>query len=117
MITYGMPNVMSAVMAWARPTNVYLVLKRQQDFKTIETFINRTVNMIRQPSNQTLEMKVDGQRKWIDEIIYTEAALELKVDDVIIFNCENGERFRVMDKVDWSANGFIEYKIKSDYKK
>jgi hypothetical protein len=73
--------------------------------------------MMRQPINQTLEMKPEGQRSWIDEVIYAETSLELKVDDIIMFSCDGCEKYRVMEKTDWSAYGYVEYKIKSDYKK
>lgn len=117
MITNAWPNIGFTVMAWARPTLVYIVCKRQQDFKTVESLIERNVKMMRQPIGQDLEMKTEGQRKWIDEIIFAECSLELKPDDIIMFGCETGEKFRVVSKTDWSQYGYVEYKLKSDYKK
>lgn len=109
------PNIQFGVMAWAKPTEVYCVGKRQQDFKVIESMSMQTVKLMRQPKLQPLEMKSEGQRRWIDETVYAEPQLNLKVDDIILFGCPTGKRYRVMDKVDWSQYGYIEYSIKSDY--
>lgn len=116
MIYAGLPNLQSAVMAWAQITNVYVVCKRQQDFKTVESYILRSVRMVRIPTNQPLDMKREGQRRWNDEKIYSEISLDLKVDDIIAFGCEGCERFRVMEKIDYSQYGYFEYSIRSDYK-
>jgi hypothetical protein len=116
MITNSYPSVAQAVMAWARPTKVYLVCKRQEDFKTVESYKMYTAKLMRQSAGQPLEMKTEGQRRWNNEIVYAETSLELKVDDVIIFDCEQGERFRVMEKINWAIYGYIEYKILSDYR-
>lgn len=116
MITHAFPNIAQAVMAWARPTNVYIVCKRQQDFKTVETYNLETVKLMRQSAGQPLEMKTEGQRSWNNEVVYAEPKLQLKVDDVITFDCEKGERFRVIEKIDWSMYGYIEYRLRGDYK-
>lgn len=116
MITNAYPSVAQAVMAWARPMKVFVVCKRQVDFKTVESLKLNTIRAMRQSAGQPLEMKMEGQRRWNNEVLYAETALALQVDDVIIFDCETNERYRVMEKIDWSPYGYIEYKIRSDYK-
>lgn len=109
------PNMRSAVMAWAEPTVVFIVAKRLTDYKTTESYFKTTVNLFRVPTGQQLEMKTEGQRRWNTETIYSDNALDLKVDDIIIFECESGKKFRVMNKTDWNQFGYVEYQVTSDY--
>ena len=106
----------AAVMAWAVPTEVWVTGKRQVDYKTVESNFQKTVRMFRVPSGQPLDMSSDGQRKWNSETIYADNTLELKVDDIIIFNSEASPRYRVINKVDWKAFGYFEYTVVSDYR-
>jgi len=110
------PNMRSAVMAWAVPTTVFVSAKRQVDFKTVESYFEKTVNMFRVPTGQQLEMKHEGQRRWNTETIYADNQLDLRVDDIIIFDCADGQKFRVMNKTDWNQFGYVEYHVTSDYR-
>jgi len=110
------PNMRSAVMAWASPTTVFVSAKRQVDFKTVESYFEKTVNMFRVPTGQQLDMKPEGQRRWNTETVYSDNQLDLRVDDIIIFECAEGQKFRVMNKTDWTQFGYIEYQITSDYR-
>lgn len=109
------PNMHAAVMAWASPTLVYVIGKRMVDFKTVESYTEHQVNLVRIPSGQQLDMKPEGQRRWNMETIYADNAFDLRVDDNITFDCINSQRFRIMNKTDWSQYGFIEYQVISDY--
>ena len=109
------PNMRSAVMAWAEPTVVFISAKRQNDYKTTESYFQVTVSLFRVPTGQQLEMKAEGQRRWNTETIYADNALDLKVDDIIIFECQSGKKFRVMNKTDWNQFGYVEYQVTSDY--
>jgi len=110
-------NMHDAIMAWAKPTTVFVVAKRQVDFKTVESYFEKRVNLFRVPTGQNLDMNKEGQRRWRNVTIYTDNSLDLRVDDIIFFDCSTGERFRVMSKMDWSEYGFIEYDLTSDYSK
>lgn len=109
------PNLNSAIMAWAKPTNIFIAAKRLHDFKVIESYFEKTVSIFRVPTGQQLEMKHEGQRSWNNETIYTDNSLDLKVDDIIIFECAESQKFRILNKTDWSQYGFNEYHITSDY--
>lgn len=104
-------------MAWASDTKVFIVAKRQNDYLTEEIYFEKNVKMFRVPTGQNLEMKPEGQRKWNNETIYADISLDLKVDDIIIFDCVSGQRFRVLSKTDWNQFGYVEYAILSDYAK
>ena len=110
------PNMRSAVMTWAEPTVVFISAKRSTDYKTTESYFKSTVNLFRVPTGQQLEMMHEGQRKWNTETIYADASLDLKVDDIIIFECADGQKFRVLNKTDWSTFGYVEYHVTSDYR-
>lgn len=110
------PNMRSAVMAWAVPTEVWITAKRQVDYKTVESTFQKTIHLFRVPTGQQLEMKLEGQRRWNAETIYADAELDLRVDDVIIFDSETSPKYRVINKVDWNAFGYAEYSILSDYR-
>ena len=109
------PNMKSAVMAWAVPTKIFVVCKKQLDFKTVEYLVEKTVKMVRIPSGQDLAIKKEGQRKWNDETVYTGTDLDLKVDDMIIFDCEEGFKFRIMNKISYNDFGFIQYDLTSTF--
>lgn len=110
------PNMNSAVMAWAKPTTIYVVGKRLHDYKTVETFYEHRMKVFRVPSGQQLEMKPEGQRAWNKETLYTDTKYGLDVDDVIFFDCKESEGFRIVNKTDYSQFGFIQYDIVSDYR-
>jgi hypothetical protein len=111
------PNMRQAVMAWAEDTKVFIVGKSQQDFKTIESYYEQTVKMVRIPSAQNLEMKMEGERRWNYETIYADHSLDLKVDDIIVFGCTSSNKFRVVNKIDYTKFGYIQYEVVSDYSK
>lgn len=109
------PNLNSAVMAWATPTDVFIIGKRIVDYKTIESMYQKNVKLFRVPSGQQLDMKREGQRAWNNETVYADVSLDLNVDDIIIFQDPSCKKYRIMNKTDWSQFGFIEYQITSDY--
>ena len=109
------PNMRSAVMAWAIPTKIFIVCKKQVDFKTEEYLVEKNIKLVRVPSGQDLEMKKEGQRKWNDETIYSSTDLDLKVDDMIIFECISGSKFRIMNKINFNDFGFIQYDLTSTF--
>jgi hypothetical protein len=105
----------AAVMVWARQTKIFITAKRTQDFKVEESYFEKTAKIFRVPTGQALEMKPEGQRKWNTERLYADNALDLKVDDIIIFECIESQKFRVVNKTDWNQFGFVEYSITSTY--
>lgn len=109
------PNIGSAVMAWAIKTTVFVNAKYLDDYETKEFFIEKTANIFRVPTGQALDMKPIGQRRWNNEIIYADTSLDLSVDDVIYFDCNDQQKFRVINKTDYTNFGFTEYQIQSDY--
>lgn len=63
--------------------------------------------------DERLEAKPEGQRSW--EWIWIHAksgTLNLETADKVIFN---NKRYKVMEKKDYSLNGFVEYQLVRDY--
>lgn len=112
-----LPNMMSTIQSWARLTKVFVVAKRQVNFQTVESLYMKETLLFRCPTGQKLEMKWEGQRKWNTETIYTDTTIDLKVDDVIMIGCDKSEKYRIMNKTDWSPYGFQQFEIMSDYRK
>jgi len=102
-------------MAWAKPTTVFVTAKRQQDFKTVESYFEKRVNLFRVPTGQNIDMRKEGQRRWNTETVYADADLDLKIDDIIFFDRKDSEKFRVKTKTDWNQFGYVEYQVISDY--
>lgn len=115
MMNSQFPNINAAVMAWAKDTRVFITAKRTQDYKVEESYFEKNVKIFRVPTGQSIEMKPEGQRKWNTERLYSDNSLDLKVDDIIIFECVESQKFRVVNKTDWNQFGFIEYSITSTY--
>ena len=107
----------SAVMAWAEETTVFITAKRQVDFKTVESYLEKRVNLFRVPTGQDLDMNKEGQRRWNTETVYADTSLDLKIDDIIFFDSKDSEKFRVINKTDYNAFGFVEYHVISDYRR
>jgi hypothetical protein len=109
------PNLRSAVLAWAKPTTIFIAAKKQRDFKTYETYYQYNLLLFRVPSSQNLEFKREGQRAWNEETIYTDTSLILNTDDIIYFESTESERFRIISKIDYKNFGYMQYEIKSDW--
>jgi hypothetical protein len=112
----GFPNMQQAVLAWAKETTIFIVAKSQKDFKTVESYYQKTAKIMRVPTGQPLQMKREGQRGWNSETVFAENSLVLKIDDIIVFDCETGQKFRVINKTDYSQFGFVEYQLTADYR-
>lgn len=108
-----LPDVSDVLPDWFQTLTFQLVTKSQVEYETIETLTTVTTQGVRQPmSAQRLEMKPEGQRAWRWETIHCLPDLQLKVDDIIVFN---GIRYRVMHRWNWAEYGYLEYEICQAY--
>lgn len=113
----SLPDMRKAVLHWSKLTTVFIVTKSLVEYETIETIRQQTVKLMRAPTGQDLEMKPEGQRAWNSEIVFSDITLELNPDDIIIFDCIDSKRYRVVSKTDYAQFGYLEYKVLSDYSK
>lgn len=110
----GMPNMASTLNGWEVPLSLIKVIQNvsEGDLVTTEKEIN-FMGVWQPLRDEQLELKPEGQRSWEWVWIHAKASeLNLETADKVIFN---NKRFKVMDKKDYSLNGFVEYHLCRDY--
>lgn len=111
---FSFPNLSSTLLGWEVPLTLEKVYQDvvEGDF----TYTTQKINFkgVWQPlKDEALELKPDGQRSWEWYWIHAvTGTLNLETADKIIFN---GEHYKVMEKKDYSLNGFVEYQVIKDY--
>jgi hypothetical protein len=106
-----LPNVFSAISAWAQELKFVLVCKTLEDLIVTESFIPKQVRGARIPFKaQALYMRPIGERAWKWETIFASPSLDLEVGDEIIFG-EGETRYRVMERRDFAEYGYREFDI------
>ena len=110
----NMPNMANTLSGWQAPLQLVRITQTMSegDVEYSEELI--TFQGVWQPlKDEQLQFKPEGQRSWSWFWIHAVAGtLNLNTADKIIFN---GERYKVMDKKDYSLNGFVEYHVVRDY--
>jgi hypothetical protein len=112
-VSGSMPNLSSALLDWFQPMIFTKNVKSVVDFKNFETPTSYNFKGVWQPFTiQQLSMKPEGQRQWRWYTLHAETGLELFPDDVVGYN---SVQYRVMQKNDYTLNGYIEYHLIDDY--
>lgn len=110
----NMPNMAGTLSGWQAPLQLIRITQTMSegDVEYSEELI--TFQGVWQPlKDEQLQFKPEGQRSWKWFWIHAVAGtLNLDTADKIVFN---GERYKVMDKKDYSLNGFVEYHVVKDY--
>ena len=110
----NMPNMAGTLNGWQVPLQLIRLVQTvsEGDVEYSEEYIS--FQGVWQPlRDEQLQFKPEGQRSWSWFWIHAVAGtLNLDTADKIIFN---GERYKVMDKKDYSLNGFVEYHVVKDY--
>lgn len=110
----GMPNMASTLNGWEVPLSLIKVIQNvsEGDLVTTEKEIN-FMGVWQPLRDEQLELKPEGQRSWEWIWIHAKASeLNLETADKVIFN---NKRYKVVDKKDYSLNGFVEYHLCRDY--
>lgn len=108
------PNLASTLYGWEVPLTLEKVYQDvvEGDF----TYTTKKINFkgVWQPlKDEALELKPEGQRSWTWIWIHAVAGtLNLETADKVIFN---KKKYKVMQKKDYSLNGFVEYHLVEDY--
>ena len=109
----NLPQVSEALLGWFQAMTFYLITKSITDFDLTETKTTVTTKGVRQPfSAQQLALKPEGQRAWKWETLHCLPDVKLNPDDIVVFNAV---KYRVMEKLDYSEYGYLEYHIIQDY--
>lgn len=110
----GMPNMASTLNGWEVPLSLVKVIQdvSEGDLVTTEKEIN-FMGVWQPLRDEQLELKPEGQRSWEWIWIHAKASeLNLETADKVIFN---NKRYKVIDKKDYTLNGFVEYHLCRDY--
>lgn len=109
----NLPDVSDALLDWFQNMTFDLITKTITDYDLTETATTVSTKGVRQPfSAQQLSIKPEGQRAWKWETLHCLPNVKLNPDDIVVFN---GVRYRVMEKLDYSEYGYLEYHIIQDY--
>jgi len=110
----GMPQMDTTLLGWEVPLTLEKVYQDVIEGDFIYTPKKINFKGVWQPlRDEALELKPEGQRSW--EWIWIHAVagtLNLETADKVIFN---NKKYKVMQKKDYSLNGFVEYHLVRDY--
>lgn len=107
------PTVVTAMLGWFKRLELVKVVKRTVNFEIVEVEEPLVTSGIIQPfSEEDLKILPEGERSWRWHMIHATPDLVLLTDDVVTFA---GEKNRVMGKLDYSENGFVQYRVVNDY--
>ena len=109
----NLPQVAEALLTWFQTMTFDLITKAITNYDLTETKETITTKGVRQAfSAQQLSIKPEGQRAWKWETLHCLPDVQLKPDDIVVFN---GVKYRVMEKLDYREYGYLEYHIIQDY--
>lgn len=108
------PFIESAVLNWAEEIEIKIVGRYQENFKTKESYIHKTVLGILQPASKNLEYSKDGTKSFPQFTLFAETDLELSLDDQIVIE---GKSYRVIGSQDYSLYGYVQFDLVKGYDK
>jgi len=109
-----MPKMTAAFSGWQSLITLKVIGEVNLDGFISITETDYTFQGIIQPlSPEQIQLKPEGQRSWQWMQIHCKAgSLNLKTNDRIEYN---GQKYKVMNVLDYTLNGFIEYHAIQDY--
>lgn len=110
----GMPQMDTTLYGWDVPLTLEKVYQNINEGDFTYTTKKISFKGVWQPlKDEALELKPEGQRSWTWIWIHAVAgSLNLETADKVIFN---KKKYKIMQKKDYSLNGFIEYHLVEDY--
>lgn len=108
------PDLSGALFDWFQPMQFATVVKTVGlDFLVTEIKTTIDFEGVWQPfTARDLMMKPEGQRRWRWFTCHAFPSLELQPDQLITYL---GIQYRVMEKLNWKLNGYVEYHLVQDY--
>lgn len=108
-----LPNVADVMLDWFQGMTFELVVKAVVNSILTETTTPLAFRGVIQPFKpQNLEIKSVGERDWSWYMLHSDINLALSTDDVVIYL---GKQYRVMEKLDYTPYGYLEYHLILDY--
>lgn len=109
----GMPQMDTTLNGWEVPLTLIKVTQDVEDGDLVTTEKQINFKGVWQPfSMEQLALLPEGQRSWSHYWVHTKDTIDLNTADKIKFN---GKPYKVIEKKDYSLNGFYEYHIVLDY--
>lgn len=110
----GMPQMNTTLFGWEQALELVKVVQSVIEGDLSTQYINVQFKGVVQPlRDEQLSLKDIGQRSWSWYWIHAvSGTLDLQTGDKIIYK---GHTYKVMERKDFSANGFIEYQVVLDY--
>ena len=111
----GMPQMGHVLDGWEVPLTLVKIIQDVVDGELLYNEIRFNFMGVWQPlRNEALQLKPEGQRswEWIQLHVKSNTDLALETADKVIFR---NELFKVIEKKDYTLNGYIEYQLCKDY--
>lgn len=107
------PDMSTSLLNWYQQMTFGVITKVVSDFQVIESVVETQFMGIWQPlTGRQLMMKPEGQRAWEWWKLHADLAIDLKIDDIIIYLTK---QYRVMAKKNYSLYQFQEYDLVEDW--
>lgn len=111
--TGTLPDMSSALFDYLQPMVFEVITKNIVNFQSTEVAAFLNLNGVIQPfSAAQLLIKPEGQRAWAWYMLHADTSTLLKNDDAVKYL---NIQYRVMSTTDYSAYGYVEYHLISDY--
>lgn len=110
----GMPQMGHVLDGWEVPLTLIKIIQdvEEGDLAYKEERFN-FMGVFQPMSMEQLQLLPEGQRSWSHYWIHCKSGqLNLETADKIIFN---NKMYKVIEKKDYSLNGYVEYHIVTDY--
>jgi len=110
----NMPQMDTTLQGWQAPLTLVRVKQNVVDGDLVTSETTISFQGVWQPlKDEALSLKPEGQRSWEWIWIHAVASqLNLETADKVIFQ---GKRYKVIQKKDYSLNGFVEYQLCRDF--
>lgn len=114
MVNSGMPNMADTLNGWEVPLTLTKITQSIVEGEKVETQTNISFMGVFQPLRmEQLKAYAEELRSWQWVWIHAKSGeLNLMTGDKIIFN---NIRYKVMNKKDYSLNGYVEYECVEDF--
>jgi len=107
------PQIQVALNGWESGIDLIKITQTVVDFETVETEVISSFKGVIQPLGpEKLNIKPIELRSWKWLQIHTRTELSLETNDRIQYA---GERYKVMETLDYSLNGYFEYHVIEDF--
>lgn len=112
----NLPNMSQTIIGWFQPVTFITLQKTvNDDFEEVvtETPVN-TQGVVQPPKPEVIEIQPEGIRNWEWLEIHSLPNLQLNINEYVIYN---GLRYKVMQKSNYAAYGYMHYLILEAYRR